>query len=466
MRFFISLILLNCTFFASFPAISEPSHSPETISRLDKSKLSIWRIDFSDIGSATAFSIRERLMITNFHAVSLISEEGITIEDIILSQEGHSSSLKVKRILALSSFYDLALMEVEGEVSDYLNLREDPVDPKENLFLPAYPNWLFKRLRKTGEVLYKDNQSYAFPVSHSYLNGTSGGPILDEKGQIVGVVSSAFTNIVNVIRLNHLKKFIEGDTGLNCSKFIKPKNCVKREMENLENLAEGGSPYAQYMLAEYYHEGKGIEQNYKQALFWRKKAAEQAYIPAQHRLAYMYYTGKGIEKNDGMALSLWKQAAEQDYTPAQHNLAYMYYTKEDLERALSWWKKAGEQGYALSQHNLFNMYLNGKGTEQNYERALYWLKEAAEKQGYPPSQHNLALYYSNQETEEGYKKAISLWREAAEQGYAVAQNLLGIKYYTGEGVEEDHEMALFWWRQAAEQGHADAKQNLQLVFPE
>ena len=287
MNFFIFLALLNFSFFGSFPAGSKSPNSPETTSQLDQSKLSIWRFDFSDIGGATAFSIGERLMVTNFHAVSLISEEGNTIEDIVLSQEDHSSSLKVKRILAASALHDLALMEMEGEVSDYLNLRESPVDPKEDLFLPAYPLWSFKKMRKTGNLLYQDDQFYTFPVSRSSLNGASGGPVLDKAGQIVGVASTALTNILTVTRLNHLQEFIKGNTGLNCSK-LNPKTCIQREMANLENSAERGSPYAQYMLAEYYHEGKGIKQNYRQAFFWRQEAAEQGYIPAQHRLAYTY----------------------------------------------------------------------------------------------------------------------------------------------------------------------------------
>ena len=57
--------------------------------------------------------------------------------------------LELKRILAVSAVYDLALIETEENVTNYLRLREDPVDPGENLFLNAYPDGTFKEMKKT-----------------------------------------------------------------------------------------------------------------------------------------------------------------------------------------------------------------------------------------------------------------------------------------------------------------------------
>jgi len=48
---------------------------------------------------------------------------------------------------------------------------------------------------------------------------------------------------------------------------------------------------------------EGIEQDYKQAVEWYRKAAEQGDTLGQHFLAYMYADGKGVTQD-------YKQAEE------------------------------------------------------------------------------------------------------------------------------------------------------------
>ena len=46
----------------------------------------------------------------------------------------------------------------------------------------------------------------------------------------------------------------------------------------------------------YYH-GKGVAQDYKQAVKLYRQAAEQGYAEAQYRLGVVYEKGKGVTKN-------------------------------------------------------------------------------------------------------------------------------------------------------------------------
>ena len=47
-----------------------------------------------------------------------------------------------------------------------------------------------------------------------------------------------------------------------------------------------------------YHQGQGVIQDYKKAVKWYRKAAQQGYARAQYNLATMYYQGYGVLKNE------------------------------------------------------------------------------------------------------------------------------------------------------------------------
>ena len=178
MKSFIFFILLNC-------AIS-PAVPKKTLSRLDNAELSIWKIENS-IKGGSGFFVERNLFVTNDHVVSGMLKTG-SVEDMVLSQDGNSDTLKINRIVALSVLYDLALLETNKEVADYLTLRETPLESDEPLFVSSYPSGFFKRMRKTAPVIYENERIYAFPVDYSYLAGASGGPVLDEKGQVTGIL--------------------------------------------------------------------------------------------------------------------------------------------------------------------------------------------------------------------------------------------------------------------------------------
>ena len=46
-----------------------------------------------------------------------------------------------------------------------------------------------------------------------------------------------------------------------------------------------------------YDQGKGVRQDYVQAMHWYRKAAEQGDVEAQNNLGVMYAFGKGVRKN-------------------------------------------------------------------------------------------------------------------------------------------------------------------------
>ena len=60
--------------------------------------------------------------------------------------------------------------------------------------------------------------------------------------------------------------------------------------------------------------------NYKKAIEWFEKAAEQGDADAQYNLGVMYYDGQGVDVNYKKAFECYEKAAEQGHAQAQHNL--------------------------------------------------------------------------------------------------------------------------------------------------
>jgi hypothetical protein len=59
---------------------------------------------------------------------------------------------------------------------------------------------------------------------------------------------------------------------------------------------------AQSNLGIAYAIGKGVLKDYKQAVYWYQKAADQGYAEAQSILGVMYAFGKGVLKDDKQAV--------------------------------------------------------------------------------------------------------------------------------------------------------------------
>ena len=70
----------------------------------------------------------------------------------------------------------------------------------------------------------------------------------------------------------------------------------------LVKKAEGGDAEAQTDLGACYYEGKGVTQDYKEAVKWYTKAAEQGEASAQRLLGWCYANGSGIAKDENEAV--------------------------------------------------------------------------------------------------------------------------------------------------------------------
>src|SRR5437870_2627776 len=75
---------------------------------------------------------------------------------------------------------------------------------------------------------------------------------------------------------------------------------VKKQRQELDHwrlLAEQGDAGAQSVLGFMYYFGKGVPQDYAQAVLWYRRAAEQGRSESQVNLGYMYANGDGVPQD-------------------------------------------------------------------------------------------------------------------------------------------------------------------------
>jgi len=73
--------------------------------------------------------------------------------------------------------------------------------------------------------------------------------------------------------------------------------------------AEQGRSWPQFNLGRMYHHGRGVPQNYTEALRWYRLAAAQGVASAQSALGVMYANGEGTVRDNVQAHKWFNLAA-------------------------------------------------------------------------------------------------------------------------------------------------------------
>jgi len=89
------------------------------------------------------------------------------------------------------------------------------------------------------------------------------------------------------------------------------------KLSELRYKSGHGDAEAQYKLGVLYASGKGLTQDYSQAIKWWHLAADQGNAEAQYSLGVMYGTGNGVRQDDSESDNWLQLSAKQGYAPAQ-----------------------------------------------------------------------------------------------------------------------------------------------------
>ncbi|UCE79971.1 MAG: sel1 repeat family protein [Nitrospiraceae bacterium] len=141
-------------------------------------------------------------------------------------------------------------------------------------------------------------------------------------------------------------------------------------------------PVEQTRIGNRFRRGESSSRDYREAVQWYRKAAEQGFAGAQNNLANMYEQGHGVAQDYSEAAKWYVKAAEQENSNAQHSLGRMYLegrgVPRDFLEAIRWFQKAAEKRHPMAFRDLGTMYWKGLGVSKDTVLAYMWWKLGAE----------------------------------------------------------------------------------------
>lgn len=117
------------------------------------------------------------------------------------------------------------------------------------------------------------------------------------------------------------------------------------------------------------------------AQYWLE-AAQRGDVSAQHNIGWAHDTGRGVEQNYLEAVRWYRLAAEQGNMRSQSALGEIFLfgvpgVAADMAAAEKYNRLAAEQGSPISQRYLGAMYEEGRGVPKNIDAAIGWYRKSA-----------------------------------------------------------------------------------------
>jgi TPR repeat protein len=189
-------------------------------------------------------------------------------------------------------------------------------------------------------------------------------------------------------------------------------------------LIAAAQMYGQYELGRLYETGKGVPQDYNEAVGWYTRAADLGNIKSMLKLAIVQREGL-----PGIA--------------------------PDLASSTSWLQRAAEAGSIPAALELGRAYQGGIGVTPNPQEAAKWY-EAAAAGGAISAEYGLGTLYRNgMGGQPDFVRAVEHFERGANAKDAASMLALGDLYASGQGVPADKVQAHTWYSLAADQGATD-----------
>ena len=300
---------------------SLPDHSSEPLEHPLKEYVVKIRVAFPDLDLAeysTGFFIDSKTIITDFHVVQhlLTPSSYLTIE----LPSGEMAPLVRIRHLSVSN--DLAVLEVEDQPTrPFLKRAPQENEPPNKVSMPGFP--ILKGTQFTqfsGEILPSIITSiwakklhglipdkmmhFTFISDIPSLYGFSGGPVLHENGQVIGVLSIASTidiqspSVGSVTHIELLNQLLEQPA---LSPTPDHVSLIQKELDSIKNQAKQNNDVrALFYLGNFYQEHARFTTDptdMERSFSYYKRAADLGYKPAQAMVARSYFNGMGTNQS-------------------------------------------------------------------------------------------------------------------------------------------------------------------------
>ena len=150
--------------------------------------------------------------------------------------------------------------------------------------------------------------------------------------------------------------------------------------EQLEQLAEDGDAYAQYIIGTAYRDGGLLIPDMVKAQKLLERAAEQDLDAAQYALGRLYLSDDADVHNPAKGIYWLKRSADNGNDFAAYRLGKEYLsgknTVKDAETAVSYLRQAADNGSAYAQYLLGKLYLMSEGVPKDMDAAYEWFAAA------------------------------------------------------------------------------------------
>jgi hypothetical protein len=107
---------------------------------------------------------------------------------------------------------------------------------------------------------------------------------------------------------------------------------------------QGNDADAQVSMGSFYENGRGVTQDYVEAMRWYRRAADQGDPDGQVAVGSLYQFGRGVPLDYAEAMGWYRKAADQGDRNAQNLIGALYSNgwgvPPDLEQASQWFSKA------------------------------------------------------------------------------------------------------------------------------
>jgi TPR repeat protein len=386
------------------------------------------------VGHGSGFYVQEGLVATNYHVIKGFTAGYIKFID---EETGYPFSVAMT-----DESHDLALLKVDElrYPLKFANLRASQIG--DQVYAVGSPFFLnldgsftignISQIKdiKLGKMLPKSRWIiHSAPISA----GSSGGPLLNEEGKVIGVTSAS---------IEHSKNRLGQNINLAISAYylqaLIKKYTQELPLQTTKRMASQGDPASNYVMAmESLKEGK-CESVTKHL----EIAAKAGYQKAQNRIGILKYSGKCYTKDVQAAKAIFVGAIQHNPECSNETLKSSYM----LANIIFY-----DEGDAVKALKVYEYISGAGGTE--YECR-------AQKDNEIQSYSAYMAGYILEQTYDSPSASFTRYEKAAKLGYNKAQYKLGVLYARGIGIAPDLEQARYWLNKSADNGYAQAETEL------
>jgi TPR repeat protein len=191
--------------------------------------------------------------------------------------------------------------------------------------------------------------------------------------------------------------------------------------------AECSHTLAIYHLGRLYETGRGVHQDYLQAIKYYKIARDLGNRDALYQLGIIYQHGKGIVPDTEKAIDYYTKAAEKGNTMAQFTLGQLFekgkLVSKSILEAVKWYSMSRSYGNDNAHNWLYDNYDKTYSVDSFYKRQFYIVSQIVEINSNKNRRHNNEflgevnyklglMYLYGYGTELDYKKALQCFRDS------------------------------------------------------